>query len=207
MINYISGVLEEINPSMIVVDNNGIGYEVFVPSSILFDLPAIGSQVKMRIHMVVKEDAFELYGFLKVEEIELFRLLLKVNGVGPKGALQIMSEMTVENLRFAVLGDDAKAISKIKGIGPKTAQKIIIELKDKIDFLSAFENSLGAVSGAGTSKQASGSSSVKQEVILALTSLGFSASAAAKTLDAMTISDNMTTEQVLSDALKQMSFL
>lgn len=205
MINYISGVLEEINPSMIVVDNNGIGYEVFVPSSILSDLPAIGSQVKVRIHMVVKEDAFELYGFLKIEEIELFRLLLKVNGVGPKGALQIMSEMTVENLRFAVLGDDAKAISKIKGIGPKTAQKIIIELKDKIDFLSAFENSIGTVDAAV--KKSSGSSSVKQEVILALTSLGFSASAAAKTLDQMTISDNMTTEQVLNDALKQMSFL
>ena len=132
MISYISGVVEEIEKDKVVVDNNGIGYGIFASHSTLEQI-GIGEQVKIYTYFSVREDAMQLYGFLSRQELQLFKLLIGVSGVGPKGGLAILSTCPGDSLSMAVLADDAKAISKAPGIGAKTAQKIIIELKDKID--------------------------------------------------------------------------
>lgn len=202
MLSYITGTLEEINTMSIVVDNRGIGYEINVPGSIIPQLPNIKETVKIYTLFIPREDEFFIYGFLSKEELAVFKLLLTVNSVGPKGALSILTELSVDDLRFAIASDDYKKIQAANGIGAKTAQKVCLELKDKIDIVSAYEGLLNA-----GSKKSSAASSAKQEVVLALTSMGYSASDVAKVLDTMTISDSVTTEQLLKDTLKQMAFM
>ena len=133
----------------------------------------------------------------------MFELLLSVSGIGPKGALSILSTMTVSDIQFAVAGSDSKAFAAVPGVGKKTAERVIIDLKDKVDIVGAFEAKISA----GVSKQAPISTTVKEEVLEALVALGYSPSNAARALDKMTITDSTTTEQLLSDTLKQMSFL
>lgn len=202
MLSYITGTLEEINTMSIVVDNHGIGYEINVPGSIIPQLPNLKDTVKIYTLFIPREDEFFIYGFLSKEELAVFKLLLTVNSVGPKGALSILTELSVDDLRFAIASDDYKKIQAANGIGAKTAQKVCLELKDKIDIVSAYEGLLNT----GT-KKSSAASSAKQEVVLALTSMGYSASDVAKVLDTMTISDSITTEQLLKDTLKQMAFM
>lgn len=134
----------------------------------------------------------------------MFELLLSVSGIGPKGALAILSSMTVSDIRFAVAGSDAKAFSAVPGVGKKTAERAIIDLKDKVDIIGTFEEKITADL---SKKKAAPSITVKEEVLEALVALGYSASNAARALDKMTITESTTTEQLLSDTLKQMSFL
>lgn len=201
MISYIKGTLEEIRPDSIVVENNGIGYEINTASSILEELPELGQEVKIFTLLVHKEDSMSLYGFLSKDDLALFNLLLTVSGIGPKGGLSILSVMNADSLRFAIIGGDSAAIAKAPGVGKKTAERVIIDLKDKVDLISTFESKLTK------STASSISSSAKQEALMALTSLGYSPSVAAKVLDSMTISESMTTEDILSTALRQMSFI
>ena len=135
----------------------------------------------------------------------MFELLLSVSGIGPKGALAILSSMTVSDIQFAVAGEDAKAFSACPGIGKKTAERAIIDLKDKVDIIGAFEAKI--TSDLSGKKSKAPVITVKEEVLEALVSLGYSASNAARALDKMTITESTTTEQLLSDTLKQMSFL
>lgn len=135
----------------------------------------------------------------------MFELLLSVSGIGPKGALAILSSMTVSDIQFAVAGGDAKAFAAAPGVGKKTAERVIIDLKDKVDIIGAFEAKI--TSDLSGTKNAACVTTVKEEVLEALVALGYSASNAARALDKMTITDSTTTEQLLSDTLKQMSFL
>lgn len=135
----------------------------------------------------------------------MFELLLSVSGIGPKGALAILSSMTVSDIQFAVAGGDAKAFAAAPGVGKKTAERVIIDLKDKVDIIGAFEAKI--TSDLSGTKNAAPATTVKEEVLEALVALGYSASNAARALDKMTITDSTTTEQLLSDTLKQMSFL
>lgn len=135
----------------------------------------------------------------------MFELLLCVSGIGPKGALAILGNMTVSDIQFAVAGGDAKAFAAAPGIGKKTAERIIIDLKDKVDIIGAFEAKI--TSDLSGTKKAAPATSVKEEVLEALVALGYSPSNAARALDKMTITESTTTEQLLSDTLKQMSFL
>lgn len=204
MYAYIKGILAEITEDAIIVENQGIGYEIAVPGQVFDYLPSVGEEVKIYTYHYVREDAILLYGFLTKEDVRIFKMLIRVSGIGPKGALSILSVLSTDDLRFAILGDDAKAIAKAPGVGAKTAQRVIIELKDKLSLEDAFEQKLANQAQKAELNPAVG---VKNEAILALTSLGYSQSEALKVLQGIEISPDDQVEDVLKMALKQMAFL
>lgn len=204
MYAYIKGILAEITEDAIIVENQGIGYEIAVPRQVFDYLPSVGEEVKIYTYHYVREDAILLYGFLTKEDVRIFKMLIGVSGIGPKGALSILSVLSTDDLRFAILGDDAKAIAKAPGVGAKTAQRVIIELKDKLSLEDAFEQKLANQAQKAELNPAVG---VKNEAILALTSLGYSQSEALKVLQGIEISPDDQVEDVLKMALKQMAFL
>lgn len=204
MYAYIKGILAEITEDAIIVENQGIGYEIAVPGQVFDYLPSVGEEVKIYTYHYVREDAILLYGFLTKEDVRIFKMLIGVSGIGPKGALSILSVLSTDDLRFAILGDDAKAIAKAPGVGAKTAQRVIIELKDKLSLEDAFEQKLANQAQKAELNPAVG---VKNEAILALTSLGYSQSEALKVLQGIAISPDDQVEDVLKMALKQMAFL
>ena len=204
MYAYIKGILAEITEDAIIVENQGIGYEIAVPGQVFDYLPSVGEEVKIYTYHYVREDAILLYGFLTKEDVRIFKMLIGVSGIGPKGALAILSVLSTDDLRFAILGDDAKAIAKAPGVGAKTAQRVIIELKDKLSLEDAFEQKLANQAQKAELNPAVG---VKNEAILALTALGYSQSEALKVLQGIEISPDDQVEDVLKMALKQMAFL
>ena len=132
MIGRIAGVLREKNPPQVLVDVQGVGYEIDVPMSTFYGLPKIGEQVVLATHMVVREDAQLLYGFATEAERSTFRVLLKVSGVGPKVALAVLSGMSVNDLAEAVATQESGRLVKVPGIGKKTAERLLLELRDKL---------------------------------------------------------------------------
>ena len=132
MIGRIKGQLIESNPPRIVVDVHGVGYEIDVPKSTFYNLPSLGSEVTLLTHMIVREDAQLLYGFLTAQERETFRQLLKVSGIGARTALSILSGLSVSDLVNAVALQQASLLTRVPGIGKKTAERLILELKDKL---------------------------------------------------------------------------
>lgn len=142
MITYLHGKLESVLPTQVTVDVNGVGYEVLIPLSSYDKLPAPGSEVKLLTHLAVREDAHVLYGFMTLQERELFRLLINnVSGIGPKIALNVLSGMDPTTFRGAVANNDVRALSQISGIGKKTAERIVVELRDKFGAAGAWEAS------------------------------------------------------------------
>lgn len=203
MYSYIKGTLEETMEDKIVVDNHGIGYNINVPARVLDALAPVGSEVKVYTYLNVKEDAFSLYGVLTKDDIKVFKLLLGVGGIGPKGALAILSVMSTDDLRFAVMGGDAKAIAKAPGVGGKTAQRVILELKDKLNIEDVFEEKdMPQVSGGVPETK-----TVKSEAVQALVALGYSSSEALSVLSKIEITEEMNVEDVLKAALKQMAMV
>ena len=142
MYSYIKGTLEETGEDYIVIEAGGIGYQIYTTGQTFQYLPCQGAELKVYTYLHVREDAMILFGFLTKDDLSVFKLLLGVSGIGPKGALAILSVMTTDDLRFAVLGDDAKAIARAPGVGAKTAQRLILELKDKLSLEDAFEQKL-----------------------------------------------------------------
>lgn len=191
MISYIKGIIEEVEEDKVIIDNNGIGYGIFMPQSSL-ELIGPGEELKIYTYLNVKEDAMQIYGFLSKEELNLFKKLIGVSGVGPKGGLSIITACPGDSLQMAIISGDAKAISKAQGIGAKTAQRIIIELKDKIDLEEViFTNSGEAVADAG----------VKSDAIEALIALGYSRTSAFNAVNKVDkITDDV--EELLKLALK-----
>lgn len=206
MIATLKGLVEEAYPDHLILDVNGIGFLLWISGTTYDSLPAMGNEAKVYTRMTVREDSMDLYGFSTIDERACFDMLVTVTGVGPKAALSILSTLTVGDLRFAILGGDTKKIVKAPGVGKKIAERIVLELKDKINLIEAYS---GAMELPATSKGAGASTvnSVRIEVMEALKSLGYSASDAARALDQMTITESTTTEQLLSDTLRQMSFL
>lgn len=198
MYSYISGELVEVNDDFIVVDNHGIGYRFFVSKSMAFQMNHIGEQIRVYTYLYVREDAMQMFGFPTKEELEIFKLLIGVNGIGPKGALAILSIMSIQDLRFAILSEDAKAIAAAPGVGAKTAQRVIIDLKDKIDTFADLGESIEL---SDTNNQ------IKTEVIEAMTSLGYSASQALHAMEGLEINEDSKVEVVLKEVLKKMAFL
>lgn len=158
MIASLKGILIEKNPPQIVVECNGVGYQVDVPMSTFYGLPNIGDEVFLLTEMIVREDAQLLYGFLSKTEKKLFRQLLKVSGIGAKIALAILSSMNVQEISNAIATQDVALLTKIPGIGKKTAERLVLELKDKVSAPDSFSSLVVA----------------KTEVLQALVSLGFS---------------------------------
>lgn len=202
MISYIKGTLADVAADSIVIDVSGIGWHIFVPGQVIDRLPAVGAPVKIHTWLQVREDAMTLFGFLSKDDLRVFKLLIGVNGIGPKNALAVLSVMSTDDLRFAILGDDAKAIAKTPGIGPKTAQRLILELKDKISLQDAFEQKLSHVQEAQAD-----ASGVKAEAVMALTALGYSSSEAFRALDGIEITETMDVETLLKLALKSMAMV
>ena len=142
MYSYIIGEFVEMTPEGIVIENNGIGYDIKTSSLTAENIPKSGEFVKVYTYLHVREDDMSLYGFLTRDELNVFKLLINVNGIGPKGALGILSAISTDDLRFAVLSDDVNLIKSCPGVGAKTAQRLIIELKDKLKVEEAFEMAL-----------------------------------------------------------------
>lgn len=203
MIAYLNGIVESVSETRLVLDVNQVGYQIFISSRDAAEMPGRGEMVKIYTYLNVKEDALQLYGFLSQDDLDVYRLLLNVNGIGPKAALGILSVLTADDLRFAVLSDDVKAISKAPGVGGKTAQKLILELKDKLKLEDAFEKKL-ASSGLAAEPV---SSDARSEAVQALTALGYSNSDALRAVRKAGITEDMDTETILKLALKQLSFL
>lgn len=202
MISYIKGELTEIFENVIVIENSsGIGMNITVPESVLARMPSVGSEVKIYTYLHVKEDALTLYGFLNRDDLNVFRLLITVNGIGPKGALGILSTITPDDLRFAVLSDDVKAISAAPGIGAKTAQKLIIELKDKLSLSEAFEMKLSHNEGG---KEAAAAGDARGDAIQALTALGYGRSEAVRAVSLIENAEGMDSEALLKEALRKL---
>lgn len=132
MYEYIKGIFKSIEKEYIVIECGNIGYKIFTSGSTISNMPSTEMEVKIFTHQIVREDFIGLYGFLTKEEIEMFNLLIGINGVGPKAALSLMSIASVSNLKYAIITEDEKLIVKAPGIGKKTAQRIILELKDKV---------------------------------------------------------------------------
>ena len=171
MIGYLKGEVAGIYEDRIILETGGIGYNIFMPAGSLELIDGIGVDIKVYTYLLVREDALQLYGFLTRDDLDLYKQLITVNGIGPKGALALLSVMTADQLRFAILSGDSKAIGKAPGIGPKTAQRVIIDLKDKIDSASVFEEQ---ISRDGTESVNAVTGSVREEAAQALIALGYS---------------------------------
>lgn len=196
MFSYIQGRVEEINPEGIVLDHDGIGYEIGLPQSSLSELR---KQMQLRVYtyLQVRDDGYSLFGFLKREDLDLFKLLIGVGGIGPKGALSILGVLSVDQLRFAIAAGDDKTIAKAPGIGKKTAQRVIVDLKDKIDFTQTLENQLSSRTGDFSADD------VRGEAILALNALGYSSAEALRAVSDLDTS-SMSVEEVIRAGLKEL---
>jgi Holliday junction DNA helicase RuvA len=167
MITFLHGKLLEALPTQVIVDVNGMGYEVLIPLSSYDKLPQPGQEIRLLTHLAVRDDAHVLYGFMSAAERELFRLLINsVSGIGPKIALNILSGISVTAFRGAVANSDVKALSQISGVGKKTAERIVVELKDKIGAAGAWEASSAQRSLSSEDQRVN-------DAVLALVALGF----------------------------------
>lgn len=210
MIAFIEGTLVKKTVSTVIVSTaSGVGYELFVPVTDIQQMPASGSKVLLHTYLQVKEDGVALFGFLSEEALQIFKLLITVNGIGPKGAIGILSGISLDDLRFAVLAEDSKTISKIPGIGPKTAAKLVLELKDKFKLEDAIEAKLihgeqMAGKSTGASNDAAKAAAMRDEAAQALVALGYSMTGAVKVLREAEITDTTTVEDLLKYGLKNM---
>lgn len=204
MIAYLYGIIDSVTETRLILDVNQVGYQIFISSRDAAEMPGRGEMVKIYTYLNVKEDAMQLFGFLSEDDLEMYKLLLNVNGIGPKAALAIMSVLTADDLRFAVLSDDVKAISRAPGVGSKTAQKLILELKDKLKLEDAFEKKLASAARLDADSVIN---DAKAEAVQALTALGYSNSDALRAVRKAGATEDMDTEMILKLALKQLSFL
>lgn len=201
MIAFVKGYIEEITEEYVVIDAGSLGYTVRISGRTAQELSGIGQEVKLYTYMSVREDAIWLYGFLSREELSLFKQLITVSGIGPKGGLALLSAMSANDLRFAIVTGDTKQISKAPGIGARTAGRLILDLKDKLSADDLLENQFAqkaAQSGF------SDNLSARNEAVEALIALGYSASDAHHAVSKVTITDDMDAELILKLALKNM---
>lgn len=205
MISFLKGTIEEISEKSIFLDVNGVGYEVYMPTGSASELSGVGEEVKIHTYLQISENGIGLYGFLTKDELNVFKLLITVNGIGPKGAVGILSALSANDLRLAILADDDKAIAKAPGIGPKTAKKLILELKDKFHLEDALEEFAEPVKSAKYS--GNDMKDAQLEAVQALVALGYSNSDSLKAVRMAGTGDHLSTEELLKAALKQLAFL
>lgn len=202
MIGYIKGIVADLGENQILLENNGIGYEILMPASALERSLREGMECRIYTYLQVKEDGLQLFGFLTKDDLQVFRQLLTVSGIGPKAALGILSGLSADELRFAVLADDAATIArKSPGVGKKTAQKLILELKDKFDLQEAFEKKLEHQ--AAPAAQEAGSD-VRSEAVQALVALGYSSTEALRAVKQADDGAAADAEELLKASLKRL---
>ena len=196
MIAWLKGELLEKRPPVLLVNVNGVGYEVEAPVTALADLPEVGEIVTLFVHMVVREDAQLLFGFSNKQQRDLFRSLIKVNGVGPKVALAVLSTLSAGELVAAMANDDITQLCKVPGIGKKTAQRLVVEMKDRL------EKEFGDIAN----QDASSGSSIqndRQDAIAALLALGYKASEAGRVVESLP--SDLSGEEMIRQALRTLS--
>lgn len=201
MISYIKGQLVEVLNDTIVVENNGIGFNIKVPVTVISRFSKIGESVKVYTYLQIREESHNLFGFLTRDDLNIFKMLINVNGIGPKGALAILSTISPNDLRFAIISGDVKLISSAPGIGSKTAQKLIIELKDKVSLEDALENTLYE-NGADMAD-----SEARNEAIEALCALGYGSAQAVRAVREVEDIESKDSEVILKEALKKLATL
>lgn len=201
MIAYIKGIVEDISEDNVVLDVHDVGYNVKISLDTVGRLPGVGEMVKLYTYTLVKEDAFQLYGFLTRDELELFKLCITVSGIGPKGAQAILSVMDPDSLRFAIMSGDVKMISKAPGVGKRTAERLILELKGKI---SMEDTAIGKDIASHGGSVAAADSEQKREAVEALVSLGYGQAESLKAVNAIEGIENMDSGAILKAALKKM---
>ena len=207
MIGFLSGVIEYLSGDTVLVDVGGVGYEVNISAEVSAGLSAIGTgnAVKLYTYTYVREGSLALYGFLSRDDLALFRQLITVNGIGPRGGLSLLSVLTADDLRFAIVTGDAKMIARAPGIGKKTAERLILDLRDRIS--SAYgpseDNGFGKDLTAGTGPvSAQGQASPAEEAVEALTALGYQRAEAVRAVKKCT--ENSDVEAILREALRYM---
>lgn len=195
MIAYIDGKLTYKDPTYVIIDVNGVGYQIKIPLSTYSSLPA-GERCKLQTYLHIKEDAHTLYGFTTAAEKEVFLLLISISGVGPNTGLMILSSLSVEEIQQAIVREDVRIIQQVKGIGAKTAQRVILELKDKIKKELVPTETLSAPARARNT--------VRAEALSALVTLGFARNVAEKTLDSIIKREgsDLSVEELIKFALK-----
>ena len=203
MIAYVNGIVEDITEDNVVLDVGGVGINVRISADTASKLPGVGEPAKLYTYTNVKEDAFLLYGFLSRNDLAMFKQCIAVNGIGPKGALAILSVMDADDLRFAIMSEDTKAISKAPGIGARTAQRLVLELKDKISIDDTLISKEIAATAAGRTN-ISADSIQKKEAVEALVSLGYGQTESLKAVNAIEGIESMDSGAVLKAALKKM---
>ena len=202
MIGYVKGTVEGISDEYILVENNGIGYRIFTSGKALADIGKLHQSVILYTYLHVREDELSLYGFPTSEEMETFKLLISVNGIGPKVALSILSALSVKELSMAVMMGDAKAITRANGVGNKGANRIIMELKDKLKY----DDLLSVASGeadSGSIAATEGKTDNISDTVLALVSLGYSEFEAMKAIKQIPDAQSMNSDKLLKAALKK----
>ena len=192
MISYIRGELVALEEDKAIVDVGGVGYGIFMSGQAMGQLPPVGSNVK--------EDAMQLYGFLNRDALSVFKLLIGVSGIGPKGGLGILAQLTPDELRFAVMSKDIKAISAAPGIGKKTAEKLIVELKDKLKIEDVLDHQVEAANGAA--EDTVNAQGLQADAVQALTALGYGNTEALQAVRKVEMDESTTVEDLLKGALK-----
>jgi len=196
MISWLKGELLEKQPPSIVVNVNGVGYELEAPMTTFYDLPAVGDSTSLFVHMVVREDAQLLFAFSSRQQRELFRSLIKVNGVGPKVALAVLSTLSAQELLQCMANEDPKQLTAVPGIGLKTAQRLIVEMKDRL------EKEFGDVALEARAQNDIGAND-KDDAISALVSLGYKSSDASRVVKSL--SSDLSSEELIRQALRTLS--
>ncbi len=201
MIAFVKGFIEDISEENVVIDTGNIGYNLKISTGTAARLPGIGAEVKLYTYTCVREDSFSLFGFLSRDDLEIFKKLITVNGIGPKGGLAILSVMTADSLRFAIMSGDAVGIAKAPGIGKKTAERVILDLKDKI---SLEDTLVHREMQAELHPFGQAQSHAQNEAVEALVALGYSGQDALQAVKGVMITEDMDVETILKLALKNM---
>lgn len=199
MIGYVKGTLADLFENTAVIDVNGIGINVSVSDSLFYELGHPGTEVMLYTYTYVKEDSFCLYGFRCRDELNLFKKLISVSGIGPKGGLAILSVLSADELRFAICSGDVKTIAKAPGIGKKTAERVVLELKDKISVTEPYADFSSDPDFLSGDTSISG---VVSDAIEALTALGYPKTEAARAVRNCNPTPDMEVEQILKASLK-----
>lgn len=201
MYAYLNGIIADIEEDNCIIDVNDIGYNVQISGQTMTRLPGIGERVKLFTYTNVKEDALQLYGFLSKADLEMFKKCITVSGIGPKGALGLLSAMDADDLRFAIISQDVKAISKAPGIGKRTAERLILELKDKLAIDDTMiQKEVDAYQGGNIGID----DAQKKEAVEALVALGYGQTESLKAVNAVPGGESMDAGALLKAALKKL---
>ena len=203
MIGFVHGIVEYVSEELAILDVGGIGYNVHISADTASKMPGLGEEAKLYTYTSVREDAIWLYGFLTRQDLEIFKKCITVSGIGPKGALSILSVMDADTLRYAIMAGDKKAISKAPGVGPKMAERLILELKDKVSIDDDMIGREIAQTAAGNPLMAADTPE-KKEAVEALVALGYGQTESVRAVNAVPGVESMDSGSILKAALKKM---